>query len=129
MRIGPRRTSVAGIELALRTFGALAQDGYASAMTGERMAEVDLEFVRRVYDRSGGSLDAPVEGDEIGRELGLDEASTGQIVARLVRTGYLRDVAAHFRVKVTIRTIALVRVDRAPFGSDARSGFDDGSRE
>ena len=49
-----------------------------------------------------------VRGEEIGQELGLDEPQTAELVARLVRTGFLRDVAAHLRIKVTIRSIALV---------------------
>ena len=70
--------------------------------------DVDREFVRCVYDRCGGSLDVEVRGEEIGEELGLDERQTAELVARLTRTGFLRDVAAHFRIKITIRSIALV---------------------
>jgi hypothetical protein len=72
------------------------------------LVDVDREFLRRVYDRCGGSLDVEVRGEEIGQELGLDEPQTAELVARLVRTGFLRDVAAHLRIKVTIRSIALV---------------------
>ena len=72
------------------------------------LVDLDREFVRRVYDRCGGSLDVEVRGEEIGDELGLDEWQTAELVARLTRTGFLRDVAAHLVIKITIRTIALV---------------------
>jgi predicted regulator of amino acid metabolism with ACT domain len=70
--------------------------------------DMDRDFVRRVHDQCGGSLDVEVRGEEIGHELGLDERQTADVVARLVRTGFLRDVAAHLRIKITIRGIALV---------------------
>ncbi len=70
--------------------------------------DIDGEFVRRVYEQCGGSLDVEARGEEIGHELGLDERQTAEVVARLARTGFLRDVAAHLRVKLTIRSIALV---------------------
>ena len=71
--------------------------------------DMDREFVRWVYDRCGGSLDVEVRGAEIGHELGLDERQTAEVVARLTRTGFLRDVAAHLRIEITIRSIALVK--------------------
>ena len=70
--------------------------------------DVDREFVRRMYDRCGGVLDIGASGEEIGRELGLDEQQTAEVVARLTRTGYLRDVAAHLSIKITSRSIVLV---------------------
>jgi hypothetical protein len=73
--------------------------------------DVDREFMRRAYDRCGGSLDVETSGEEIGRELGLDERQTAEVAARLTRTGYLRDVAAHLRIKITSRSIALVERD------------------
>jgi hypothetical protein len=72
------------------------------------LPDVDREFVRRVHDRCGGSLNAEVRGEEIGAELGLDYRQTAELVARLTRTGYLRDVAGHLRIKITIRSIGLV---------------------
>jgi len=72
------------------------------------LPDVDREFVRRVYDRCGGSLDVEARGEEIGHELGLDERQTAEVVARLTRTGFLRDVGAHLRIKITIRSIALM---------------------
>ncbi len=47
--------------------------------------------------------------EEIGQALGLDEAQTADGVARLLRTGFVRDVAAHIRIKITTRGIALAR--------------------
>lgn len=76
------------------------------------MEDLDRSFIRGVYDRCGGSLDRAVDGEEIGQALGLDEAQTADVVARLMRTGFVRDVAAHFRIKITTRGIALAR--RAP---------------
>ena len=70
--------------------------------------DVDREFVRGMYDRCGGSLDIGASGEEIGRELGLDERQTAEVVARLTRTGFLRDVAAHLWIKITSRGIALI---------------------
>ncbi|HEY8870304.1 MAG TPA: hypothetical protein VIM30_13065 [Candidatus Limnocylindrales bacterium] len=69
--------------------------------------DMDHEFVRRVHDRCG-NLDVEVRGEEMGHELGLDDRQTAEVVARLTRTGFLRDVAAHLRIKITIRSIALV---------------------
>lgn len=70
--------------------------------------DVDREFVRGMYNRCGGSLDIGASGEEIGRELGLDEQQTAEVVARLTRTGYLRDIAAHHWIKITSRSIVLV---------------------
>ena len=61
-----------------------------------------------MYNRCGGSLDIGASGEEIGRELGLDEQQTAEVVARLTRTGYLRDVAPHLWIKITSRSIVLV---------------------
>jgi len=33
------------------------------------------------------------------------------VVARLMRTGFVRDVAAHFRIKITARGIAVARLE------------------
>jgi hypothetical protein len=85
--------------------------GLRSIPKGFTSVDIDREFVRRVYDRCGGSLDVEVRGEEIGRELGLDERQTADVVAHLVRTGFLRDVAAHLRIKTTIRSIDLVERD------------------
>ncbi len=74
----------------------------------DRVVDMDRAFVRQVYERSGGSLNIEVDGEDIGQELGLDERQAAEVVARLTRTGYLRDVAAHLRIKITIRSIALV---------------------
>ncbi len=70
--------------------------------------DVDREFVCRVYDRCGGSLNVEVPGEAIGHDLGLDERQTAELVARLTRTGFLRDQAGPLRIKITIRGIALV---------------------
>jgi hypothetical protein len=70
--------------------------------------DVDREFVRGMYNRCGGSLDIGASAEEIGRELGLDEQQTAEVVARLTRTGYLRDVSAHLWIKITSRSIVLV---------------------
>ena len=72
---------------------------------------MDREFVRRVHDRCGGSLNAEVRGEEIGVEFGLDQRQTAELVARLIRTGYLRDAAGPLRLKITLRSIALVAGD------------------
>jgi hypothetical protein len=81
------------------------------------MEDLDRSFIRGVYDRCGGSLDRAVDGEEIGQALGLDEAQTAQVVARLMRTGFVRDVAAHFRIKITTRGIALARREPSPIVS------------
>jgi hypothetical protein len=73
------------------------------------MEDFDRSFIRRVYDRCGGSLDIAVDGEEIGQALGLDAAQTADVVARLIRTGFVRDVAAHFRIKITARGIAVAK--------------------
>jgi len=73
------------------------------------MEDFDRSFIRGVYDRCAGSLDLAVDGEEVGQSLGLDEAQTGDVVARLMRTGFVRDVAAHFRIKITTRGIAMAR--------------------
>ena len=78
-----------------------------SSMGGDALSSVDREFVRRACDRSGGSLDVEVMGEEIGQELGLDERQTVEVVARLTRTGFLRDVGPRARVKITIRSLVL----------------------
>ena len=75
------------------------------------MEDFDRSFIRGVFDRCGGSLDLAVEGEEIGQALGLDEAQTEDVVARLMRTGFVRDVAAHFRIKITARGIAVARLE------------------
>ncbi len=81
-------------------------------MTDERIEGADLDFLTRVYQRCRGSLDVEVRGNEVADDLGLDSAETAAMVARLVRTGFLRDVGANFRVKITIRTISLVSAER-----------------
>jgi hypothetical protein len=73
------------------------------------MEDFDRSFIRGVYDRCDGSLDLAVDGEEIGQALGLDEAQTADVVARLMRTGFVRDVAAHFRIKITSRGISVAR--------------------
>ena len=73
------------------------------------MEDFDRSFIRGVYDRCEGSLDRAVDGEEVGQALGLDEAQTADVVARLMRTGFVRDVAAHFRIKITARGIAVAR--------------------
>jgi DNA-binding IclR family transcriptional regulator len=78
-----------------------------SSMGGDALSSLDRDFVRRACERSGGSLDVEVPGEEIGQELGLDERQTLEVVARLTRTGFLRDVGSHQRVKITIRSLAL----------------------
>ncbi len=78
------------------------------SMGGDALSSLDRDFVRRACERSGGSLDVEVPGEEIGQELGLDERQTVDVVARLMRTGFLRDVGAHLRVKIMIRSLVLV---------------------
>jgi hypothetical protein len=78
------------------------------------MEDLDREFIRHVYDRCGGSLDLEVYGEEVGQELGLAEAQTADVVARLMRTGFLRDVAAHLRIKITSRGIGLAMGEPEP---------------
>jgi hypothetical protein len=73
------------------------------------MEDFDRSFIRSVYDRCGGSLDRAVDGEEVGQALGLDEVQTEDVVARLMRTGFVRDVAAHFRIKITARGIAVAK--------------------
>lgn len=90
------------------------------------MDDVDREFVCRVYDRCGGSLDVEVRGEEVGQELGLDEGQTAEVAARLMRTGFLRDVAAHVRIKITIRAIALAERERSPRSPALPRGSDFG---
>jgi hypothetical protein len=69
------------------------------------MEDLDGSFIQGVYDRCGGSLDLVVDGEEVGHVLGLDDAQTAEVVARLMRTGFVRDVAAHLRIKITTRGI------------------------
>ena len=71
------------------------------------MEDFDRAFIRGVYDRCEGSLDLAVDGEEVGQALGLDDAQTADVVARLMRTGFVRDVAAHYRIKITARGIAV----------------------
>ncbi len=67
--------------------------------------------MRRVHDRCGGSLNTEVRGEDIGAELGLDYRQTAELVARLERTGYLRDATGRLRIKITIRSTALMAGD------------------
>ena len=69
------------------------------------MEDLDRWFIQGVYDGCGGSLDLVVDGEEVGHVLGLDDAQTAEVVARLMRTGFVRDVAAHLRIKITTRGI------------------------
>ena len=80
----------------------------AASRKAAPVVDVDREFVRGMYNRCSGSLDIGASGEEVGRELGLDERQTAEVVARLTRTGYLRDVAAHLWIKITSRSIVLV---------------------
>lgn len=73
------------------------------------MEDFDRSFIRGVYDRCEGSLDLAVDGEQVGQALGLDEAQTADVVARLMRTGFVRDVATHFRIKITARGIAVAK--------------------
>ena len=82
------------------------------------MEDFDRSFLRGVYDRCDGSLDLAVDGEEVGQALGLDEAQTADVVARLMRTGFVRDVAAHFRIKITARGIAVARQERPSIAAD-----------
>jgi hypothetical protein len=70
------------------------------------MEDLDRAFICGVCDRCSGSLDLVVDGEEAGHALGLDETETAEVVARLMRTGFVRDVAAHIRIKITTRGIA-----------------------
>ncbi|MGO9179331.1 MAG: hypothetical protein ACLQBX_19945 [Candidatus Limnocylindrales bacterium] len=70
------------------------------------MEDLDRAFICGVYDRCAGSLDLVVDGEEVGHALGLDETETAEVVARLMRTGFVRDVAAHIQIKITTRGIA-----------------------
>jgi hypothetical protein len=78
------------------------------------MEDLDRSFICGVYDRCGGSLDAIVDGEEVGQALGLDAAQTDEVVARLMRTGFVRDVAAHIRIKITTRGIAEATREPSP---------------
>jgi len=78
------------------------------------MEGLDRAFVCGVYARCGGSLDLAVDGEEVGQTLGLDVAQTTEVVARLMRTGFVRDVAAHIRIKITTRGIAEVTREPPP---------------
>jgi hypothetical protein len=69
------------------------------------MEDLDRAFICGVYDRCDGSLDLVVDGEEVGQALGLDDGQTAEVVARLMRTGFVRDVAAHLRIKITTRGI------------------------
>jgi hypothetical protein len=88
------------------------------------MEDFDRSFIRSVYDWCEGSLDRAVDGEEVGQALGLDEAQTADVVARLMRTGLVRDVAARYRIKITARGIAVARLEPpstaavSPPGSD-----------
>lgn len=87
-------------------------------MDADGLSSLDREFVRRACDGCGGSLDVEVGGEEIGHDLGLDEQEAVEVVARLTRTGFLRDVGAHLRIKITIRSLALV-MREGPDGAPA----------
>jgi hypothetical protein len=78
------------------------------------MEDLDRAFISGVYDRCGGSLDLVVDGEEVGHALGLDEAQTAEVVARLMRTGFVRDVASHIRIKITTRGIAVATREPPP---------------
>ena len=88
------------------------------------MEDFDRSFIRSVYDWCEGSLNRAVDGEEVGQALGLDEAQTADVVARLIRTGLVRDVAARYRIKITARGIAVARLEPpstaavSPPGSD-----------
>ena len=88
------------------------------------MEDFDRSFIRGVYDRCEGSLDLAVDGEEIGQELGLDEAQTEDVVARLMRTGFVRDVAAHYRIKITARGIAVARLEPPSIAAPPLPGSD-----
>jgi len=78
------------------------------------MEDLDRSFIQGAYDRCGGSLDLVVDGEEVGQSLRLDEAQTTEVVARLMRTGFVRDVAAHIRIKITTRGIAAATREPLP---------------
>jgi hypothetical protein len=78
------------------------------------MEDLDRAFICGVYDRCAGNLDLVVDGEEVGHALGLDETETAEVVARLMRTGFVRDVAAHIRIKITTRGIAEATREPAP---------------
>jgi hypothetical protein len=82
------------------------------------MEDFDRTFIRSVYERCDGSLDLMVDGEEVGQALGLDEAQTADVVARLIRTGVMRDVAAHYRIKITARGIAVARQEPPSIAAD-----------
>jgi hypothetical protein len=88
------------------------------------MEDLDRAFICGVYDRCGGSLDLAVDGEEVGQALGLDDAQTADVVARLMRTGFVRDVAAHFRIKITTRGIAVARQEPLPIVAVPLPGSD-----
>ncbi len=68
--------------------------------------DLDREFMQRVYARCGPSLDIEVLGDDVADELGLSDAEARDVLARLIRTGHLRESGGGSRVKITIRGIA-----------------------
>ena len=88
------------------------------------MEDLDRAFIRGVYDRCGGSLDLAVDGHRVGQALGLDEAQTADVVARLIRTGFVRDVAAHFRIKITVRGVAVARIEPSSIAAPRLPGSD-----
>ena len=83
------------------------------------MEDLDRAFISGVYDRCGGSLDLVVDGEEVGQSLGLDEAQTAEVVARLMRTGLVRDVAAQIRIKITTRGIVVATREPPPIAPPA----------
>ena len=88
------------------------------------MEDFDRSFIRSVYDRCEGSLDLVVDGEEVGQAIGLDEAQTADVVAHLMRTGYVRDVAAHFRIQITARGIAVARLEPPSIAAVSLPGSD-----
>ena len=82
------------------------------------MEDFDRLFIRGVCERCEGSLDRAVEGEEVGQALGLDEVQTADVVARLMRTGFVRDVAAHFRIKITARGIVVAKLEPPSIAAD-----------
>jgi hypothetical protein len=85
--------------------------------------DVDQEFMQRVYARCGPNLDVEVAGEEVAREVGLSEAEAKIVLDRLVRTGYLRDVGAGYRMKITIRGISSAEHERA--GTERENATDE----
>jgi len=97
----------------------MSREGPAHDQTTMRAdGGLDRSFIRSVYDRCGGSLDRAVDGEEVGQALGLDEVQTEDVVARLMRTGFMRDVAAPFRIKITARGIAVARQEPPSIAAD-----------